>query len=160
MHVKRKKRGEIQQKKMSTEGGVHLHSHTCTPMHFQTLIYNFNISNFHSGAHFQNVIFQFMSNRVTIFLNTAYDKLGGTEDMQFRLSVLQAQQQTHTPVCVFVFISVCSVFWRGPTGTQHTRENWLFCQIWTSGVQNHNSVINPIIIVIIRRITMVAMIMY
>ena len=66
-----------------------------TPLHFQTLIYNFNISNFHSSAHFPNVIFQFMSNRVTIFLNTAYDKLGGKADMQFRLSVLQAQQQTH-----------------------------------------------------------------
>lgn len=65
------------------------------PLHFQTLIYNFNISNFHSSAHFPNVIFQFMSNRVTIFLNTAYDKLGGKADMQFRLSVLQAQQQTH-----------------------------------------------------------------
>lgn len=47
--------------------------HTCTPVHFQTLIYNFNISNFHSGAHFPNVIFQFMSNCVTIFLNLAYD---------------------------------------------------------------------------------------
>lgn len=66
-----------------------------TPLHLQTLIYNFNISNFHSSAHFPNVIFQFMSNRVTIFLNTAYDKLGGKADMQFRLSVLQAQQQTH-----------------------------------------------------------------
>lgn len=66
-----------------------------TPLYFQTLIYNFNISNFHSSAHFPNVIFQFMSNRVTIFLNTAYDKLGGKADMQFRLSVLQAQQQTH-----------------------------------------------------------------
>lgn len=81
-----------------------------TPLYFQTLIYNFNISNFHSSAHFPNVIFQFMSNRVTIFLNTAYDKLGGKADMQFRLSVLQAQQQTHWGVCVFIFISVCSVF--------------------------------------------------
>lgn len=91
-----------------------------TPLHFQTLIYNFNISNFHSGAHFPNVIFQFMSNIVTIFLNTAYDKLSGTVDMQFRVSVLQAQRQTHAGVCVFVSagvcvfvsISVCSVFWR------------------------------------------------
>lgn len=58
-----------------------------------------------------------MSNRVTIFLNTAYDKLGGTADMQFRLSVVQAQRQTHAGVCVFVFISVCSVFWRGTTGS-------------------------------------------
>lgn len=87
------------------------------PPHFQTLIYNFNISNFHSSAHFPNVIFQFMSNRVTIFLNTAYDKLGGKADMQFRLSVLQAQQQTHWGVCVFIFISVCSVFGRGKTGS-------------------------------------------
>lgn len=58
-----------------------------------------------------------MSNRVTIFLNTAYDKLGGKADMQFRLSVLQAQQQTHWGVCVFIFISVCSVFWGGNTGS-------------------------------------------
>lgn len=86
----------------------------CLPAspHFQTLIYNFNISNFHSSAHFPNVIFQFMSNRVTIFLNTAYDKLGCKADMQFRLSVLQAQQQTHWGVCVFIFISVCSPFGR------------------------------------------------
>jgi len=58
-----------------------------------------------------------MSNCVTIFLNTAYDKLSGKADMQFRLSVLQAQQQTHKGVCVFIFISVCSVFWRGNTGS-------------------------------------------
>lgn len=101
-----------------------------------------------------------MSNGVTIFLNTAYDKLGGTVDMQFRLSVLQAQLQTHAGVCVFVFISVCSLFWREQLGAQYTRGNWLSRQICASGVQNHNSVINPIITVIIRRITMAAMIMY
>lgn len=104
--------GEIRQKDaLGVAEGEKTH-HPPTPLHFQTLIYNFNISNFHSGAHFPNVIFQFMSNSVTIFLNTAYDKLGGTVDMQFRWSVLQAQRQTHAGLCVFVSISVCSVFWR------------------------------------------------
>lgn len=73
--------GEIQQNQMSTESDRRRKDPptppTCTPLRFQTLIYNFNISNFHSGAHFPNVIFQFMSNCVTIFLNLAYDKLGG-----------------------------------------------------------------------------------
>lgn len=110
-------------------GETHQPPHTGAPLHFQTLIYNFNISNFHSGAHFPNVIFQFMSNSVTIFLNTAYDKLGGTVDMQFRLSVLQAQRQTHAGVCVFVSISVCSVFWGEPLGVPDTRENWSCRQI-------------------------------
>lgn len=45
-----------------------------------------------------------MSNRVTIFLNTAYDKPGRQADMQFRLSVLQARKQTRWGVCVFIFI--------------------------------------------------------
>lgn len=147
-------------KKTHWEWRRHTNPHTCAPLHFQTLIYNFNISNFHSGAHFPNVIFQFMSNSVTIFLNTAYDELGGTVDMQFRFSVLQAQRQTHAGVCVFVSISVCSGVWREPPGAQDNRENWRRRQIRASGVQKHNSVINPIITVIIRRITMVAMIMY
>lgn len=91
----RKKKGELE-REMNTERETdRKKGKPPHPLHFQTLIYNFNISNFHSSAHFPNVIFQFMSNCVTIFLNTAYDKLGGKADMQFRLSVLQAQQQTH-----------------------------------------------------------------
>ena len=167
----RQKRGEIEpemnmvreagvKKKKKEKKGKGKESHH-TPLHLQTLIYNFNISNFHSSAHFPNVIFQFMSNRVTIFLNTAYDKLGGLADMQFRLSVLQAQQQTHWGVCVFIFISVCSVFWRGKDWERYTPgRNWIRCKICAFREQNHNSVINLIITVIIIRIMMVAMIMY
>lgn len=131
--------------------------HVHTPLHFQTLIYNFNISNFHSSGHFPNVIFQFMSNRLTIFLNTAYDKLGGKVDMQFRLSVLQAQQQTHQS---FVCLSLsASAQYFGGSQPYACGKNWIVQNMCLQGT-NHNSVINLVITVIIIRSMMEAMIMY
>lgn len=75
--------------------------------------------------------------------------------------VFYRHSSRHTRVFVCLSLSVSAqYFGEERLGALYTRKNWICSKICAFREQNHNSVINLIITVIIIRIMMVAMIMY
>lgn len=98
-------------------------------------MYNFNISNFHHSAHFTNAAFQFTSNRVTVFLNMAYDKRGAYAIQTGRPAGGGAAASVD---CVYLYQGPASCFGTGDGGDgglkiEKEKKRSMYCVIERKG---------------------------